>query len=196
MSGEKPNHKLFGPYHDFIILITGFVLTTLVGGYLTQSWQERAADIQREAEHLRVEQRAATDVFEELSRLMDKRLYRMRRIHLGMGNKLSEERMAVRWNAYREVLFEWNENLNRNLALVQRYFGDDARNTLEHKIQGGFIEFGRLLEGGTYPDNVTSRYTHRQTVADSLNNIIYNFDITLIGAIQSGKVGAFSNAQQ
>ncbi len=191
MDNEIRKTKLFGRYHDIVILIIGFVLTTIVGGYLTQSWQNRAATIQREAEHLRVEQNAATEVFEEISRMMDKRLYRMRRLHTGLGSQLGEEKMNFRWVVYREILFEWNENLNRNLALVQRYFGDEARNILEARIQSGFVHLGQLLEGGAYPKNVASKYEYRQNVADNLNNVIYQFDIALISAIQSGKIGAF-----
>ena len=196
MSDKRGREKLFGRYHDLVILLFGFILTTLVGGFLAQSWQTRSARIAREAEQKRVEQRAATQVFEELSRIMDKRLYRMRRVHNGLGSNLSKEKMSARWEAYREVLFEWNENLNRNLALVKRYFGDDARNVLEYKIQARFIEFGRLLEGGPYPENIKSKYDHRQSVADDLNDVIYQFDIALISDIQSGNIGSFRGLKQ
>ena len=138
-----------------------------------------------------MEQQAATQVFEELSRTMDKRLYRVRRVHNGLGSNLSKEKMSDCWETYREVLFEWNENLNRNLALVQRYFEDGARNELESKIQAQFIEFGRLLEGGSYPENIKSKYDHRQYLADKLNDVIYQFDIGLISDIQSDNIGSF-----
>ena len=193
---EEKERKLFGRYHDIIILLVGFVLTTLVGGYLTQSWQTRSARIQREAEHKRTEQAAATRLFEELSRLMDKRLYRMRRVHNGLGSNVSGEKMQKRWDSYREVLFEWNENLNRNLALVQRYFGYGPRDILENQIQAGFIELGQLLEGSGYPNKGVTKYQHRQAVADDLNNIIYSFDINMITSIQDGDIGAFKTTDQ
>lgn len=193
---EEKKRKLFGRYHDIIILLVGFVLTTLVGGYLTQSWQTRSARIQREAEHKRTEQAAATRLFEELSRLMDKRLYRMRRVHNGLGSNVSGEKMQKRWDSYREVLFEWNENLNRNLALVQRYFGYGPRDILENQIQAGFIELGQLLEGSGYPNKGVTKYQHRQAVADDLNNIIYSFDINMITSIQDGDIGAFKTTDQ
>ena len=195
MTNEK-REKLFGRYHDLAILLIGFVLTTVLGGYLTQSWQLRSARIQREAEQMRTEQMAATRIFEDLSRLMDKRLYRMRRVHTGLGSGVSRERMKDRWSSYREVLFEWNENLNRNLALIQRYFGNDARDVLENKIQAGFIAFGQLLEGSGYPTQVENTYQYRQRVADDLNDIIYDFDIKMITAIQSGDIGAFKTTNQ
>lgn len=188
---DGPQNKLFGRFHDVILLVIGFLLTTLVGGYLTQGWQRRADAFQREAELRRSEQQAATRVFEELSRLMDKRLYRMRRLHNGLEGRVAAERMAERWDAYREVLFEWNENLNRNLALAQRYFGDQARNTFEFQINEGFRSLGALLEGGPYPEDGRTRYEVRQQMADDLNNVIYDFDVDLIAAIQQAEVGRY-----
>lgn len=171
------------------MLLFGFVFTTLVGGYLSYAWQKRAAEYERAAEHRRLEQQAATRVFEEISRLMDRRLYRMRRLHTGLADNHDATRLRARWDAYREVLFEWNENLNRNLALTQRYFGNEARFVLEHRIQMGFRKLGVLLEGSGYPEGISSRYNYRQSFADSLNNVIYDFDVFLINAIQSGSVG-------
>lgn len=187
---EEP--KAFGRYHDVMIMLIGFTLTTVVGGLLSYSWQEQAAGHAREAEQRRFEQNAATDVFEELSRLMDRRLYRMRRLHTGMADPHRDPAtMRPRWDAYREVLFEWNENLNRNLALTQRYFGEDARTILEKEINEGFRRLGSLLEGSGYPDGIQSPVEYRQTVADDLNDIIYEFDVNLIESIQSGSVGSF-----
>lgn len=180
--------RAFGRYHDVVLLLVGFVLTTLVGGYLAHRWQTTAAAFERQADDRRLEREAATKVFEDLSRIMDKRLYRMRRVH---DAPQGSTRDSNRWQAYRETLFEWNENLNRNLALTQRYFGDEARYTLESHIQGGFRQLGTLLEGGDYPQSIANKSEYRRALADSVNNIIYRFDVKLITAIQRGEVGQF-----
>ncbi len=188
------DQKLFGRYHDLAILLLGFVFTTLVGGYLTYAWQTRAAEYQRAAEYRRVEQQAATRVFEDLSRLMDRRLYRMRRLHTGIADVNRDPKtLRPRWDSYREALFEWNENLNRNLALTQRYFGGEARDILENEINEGFRTLGMLLEGNGYPETAPSQFEYRQNFADELNNVIYDFDVRLIDAIQTGSVGAAVN---
>ena len=185
------SEKLFGRYHDISMLLAGFHLTTIVGGYLSHSWQTRSAEIQREAEQKRYEIQAATEVFEDISRLMDKRLYRMRRISMGVGNDVDADIMSRRWDAYRESLFEWNENLNRYLALTQMYFGQEARDTLERDIQTRFIAFGRLLENSRAKKSSDNTYAKRLQVADDLNNYIYEFDLKLIDRIQHGDVGSF-----
>jgi hypothetical protein len=181
--------KAFGRFHDLVLLLVGFVLTSLVGGYLSYRWQTTRAFLEREAEDRRAEKEAATKVFEELSRMMDKRLYRMRR--LSDVQNTAVEKSKERWDSYMLVLFEWNENLNRNLALTQRYFGEGARNVLEERIQVGFRNLGALLEGNGYPHSVTDRTEYRKQVADDLNNIIYAFDVDLISSIQRGDVGQF-----
>lgn len=184
---DTNNAKLFGRYHDIALLLLGFVFTTLVGGYLSNSWQSRAAEIEREAEQKRYEIKAATSIFENVSKLMDKRLYRMRRVSMGIGNEKNSNELNQRWDIYREALFEWNESLNRNLAMVQMYFGEDARLFLEKDIQLGFISYGRMLE-----NSKNNGYKDRLQKADDLNNKIYNFDLWLIGKIQKGQIGSFN----
>ena len=189
MSSEQ---RLFGRYHDIAILLIGFVFTTLVGGYLSYAWQNRADEYERVAEDRRLELVAATHLFDELSRLMDRRLFRMRRLHTGLADRNRDPKtLEPRWEAYQEALFDWNENLNRNLALTQRYFGTAARDVLEREINEGFRKLGALLEGNGYPEEITSQYDYRQRSADQLNSIIYDFDLRLIEAIQSGAVGKF-----
>ena len=188
---QSRDRKAFGKYHDIVVLFIVFFLTTIVGGYLSYSWQARSAEFQINAEKKRYEIQAATKVFEKISSLMDKRLYRMRRINMGLGNKVDSEVMDIRWTHYRETLFEWNENLNRNLALTQIYFGQEARNILQHNIQTKFINLGRMLESGRVFKGGNNTYEKRQLVADDLNNYIYTFDLMLIKNIQNGSIGSF-----
>ena len=58
MNGNPPS-KLFGRYHELTLLVIGFALTTLVGGYLAQSYQTRAAEKAREAAERTAELAAA-----------------------------------------------------------------------------------------------------------------------------------------
>jgi len=191
MSDKTNKSNLFGKYHDLVLLVLGIVLTALFGGILVSSWQNRAAALTRKAEHRRLEQEAATKVFEELSRLMDSRLYKMRQVHIGL--RYRKRSMQQRWDAYREVLNEWNENLNRNLALTQRYFGDERRATLEGEINEGFRALGELLEGGRYPTAARDQAQYREAQIDSLSLSVYRFDSALISDIQKGKVGLYRN---
>lgn len=73
-------------------------------------------------------------IFDEISRLMGKRLYRLRlvywRLKCGHDGTGWPAEAAERFEEYPQVLYEWNDSISRNLALVQRYFGPAMRTSL------------------------------------------------------------------
>jgi hypothetical protein len=73
----------------------------------------------------------------------------MRQLNWKIRNdSASAEALDEAMSSYRDVLYEWNDNLNRNLALVQCYFGKDARKLLEGTLYEKFKEIGSFLEQG------------------------------------------------
>ena len=134
---------------QLLLLVAGFVLTSVVGGALGSWFQRRAwahqhetqrrdEEHQREVQRRDEEHQRALTTFEEVSRLLDRRLYRMRRLYwaardtaVGAGD---QERLAAARADYRVVLAEWNDNLNRNLALVETYFGTPVRHVMSGQI--------------------------------------------------------------
>ena len=116
---------------ELLPLFVGFVLTSVLGGLLGYMFQNRAWKNQQKAQQREQDRQQALRTFEEVSQLLDKRLYRMRRLYwaarsraLGRGDKAE---LASALANYREVLVEWNDNLNRTLALVHTYFGSQIR---------------------------------------------------------------------
>ena len=105
-------------------------------------------------------------VFEEVSSLLDKRLYRMRRLYWaakGAAHDGESAALAAPLDDYRETLELWNDNLNRNLALVHAYFGRGARRRLEIELYEEYAAIGRALEDlvGSCPSlRRTSRSRH------------------------------------
>ena len=176
---------------QIVVLLPGFILTTVLGGLLGHYLQNRAWKHQNNARLLETERQAATAIYEDLSTLLDKRLYRMRQLcwKLGMDDDALIEQHMER---YREVLYEWNDSLNRNLARVQNYFGDTVRGQLEHVIYEEFARLGSQLEG---------RYAAREAGADelrleavekdldTLSSYIYVLNVSLISLIQAGRFG-------
>jgi len=125
-----------------ILLVLGFVLTTVVGGVLGYYFQRRTWDANRRES----ERSAAADVFDGISRGMDERPYRMRLVYWGL-RRGDEDRIAAAMAEYRATLVKWNDNLNRNLALVQRYFGREVWAFLSGVLYEEFAIIGRHLEG-------------------------------------------------
>jgi hypothetical protein len=45
---------------------------------------------------------------------------------------------------YVAVLYEWNDSINRNLALIHRYFGSHSREVFDFQIGAQMRELGVL----------------------------------------------------
>jgi len=128
--------------NQYLLLVLGFVLTTVFGGLLGYFFQERSWEHQHRVTGDAARRDAAFEIFQELSTLMDKRLYRMRVFDDALCNaRATDKEVESAREEYRQVRYEWNDNLNRNLARVEAYFGMHCRSTVE---EGVFSEFSRL----------------------------------------------------
>jgi hypothetical protein len=134
---------------DLLLLIIGSLLTT-VAGLLGYAFQRRTWEHQHDLQQRDQERQQALKTFEEVSRLLDRRLYRMRRLYWAARSRAlgtsDRAELASALVDYREVLVEWNDNLNRTLALVHTYFGSQVREQLEEDIYEGFATLGRGLD--------------------------------------------------
>ena len=114
-----------------VLLVVGFLLTTVLGGALGWYFQNRSWQNQNDARLREDELRRADDVCRVLSSLLDRRLYRMLRLFHSLRADPNSTLSAAVEERTEEglggVLFEWNDGLNLNLALVGTYSGDSAR---------------------------------------------------------------------
>lgn len=176
-------------------LVVGFVLTTVLGGLLGTYLQRRTWDHQHRA-HLRQEDlRHAGDVCRAVSELLDKRRYRMLRLFFAVRGRaretVSAEVLAERFSDYDQVLYEWNDSLNVNIALVGTYFGQRARDWLERAYET-YQEGGAQLEDayreaarGSQPaglDGLGVRLAE-------LDGIAYRFSVLMMAQLRDGTVG-------
>jgi hypothetical protein len=179
---------------QILLLVVGFVLTTVAGGALGYYFQRRTWNAnRREAER----QEAAT-VFGEVSRLMDRRLYRMWSLlwRLDPGPE-NEQRLPDDLTAYRDLLREWNDSLNRNLALTQRYFGAAVGDFVDRVL---YEEFKRL--GGHLEDlyrrrgqpHIGSESDRLDGEVKALSDEVYQLNRYMIALIQQGNVGLYHSA--
>jgi Putative peptidoglycan binding domain len=176
---------------QIVLLVLGFVLTTVVGGALGYYFQRRTWDANRRE----LERSAAVDVFDDISRAMDERLYRMRLVYWGLRSG-DETRIAASMTEYRATLVKWNDNLNRNLALIERYFGHEVWKFLSGVVYEEFAIIGRQLEGWYREDRgLGSPEQARHFVAgrrlQALANDIFDLNRFMIAMIQRGAVGLY-----
>jgi peptidoglycan hydrolase-like protein with peptidoglycan-binding domain len=175
-----------------VLLLVGFVLTTVIGGALGYYFQRRTWDANRRES----ERTEAANVFDDVSRAMDERLYRMRLVYWGLKGG-DEDRIAAAMAEYRATLVKWNDNLNRNLARVQRCFGRGVWAFLSGVLYEEFAIIGRHLEGryrrreeelGS-DEEVRLSTTGRRLQA--LSNDIFELNRLMIAMIQRGGVGLY-----
>ena len=113
---------------SLIPIVVGFLLTSVLGGLLGSWLQQRTWDHQRTVTLSDRELEAAGAVCQDISKLMDKRLYRMLRLYYALttaGSSASAEPKEIaraRLQDYDSFLYEWNDRLNLNLALVGAVF--------------------------------------------------------------------------
>lgn len=169
----------------------------MLGGLLGTYLQRRSWEHQNEARLREEEFRRADEVSEALSQLLDKRLYRMlrlfyalRRVADGSG---SMDVVNTPLDDYNAVLYEWNDRLNLNLALLGTYFGETARAWLDTQIYETFQHVGAQLEQLYRELNAGRRDTDiaEQLEAEllALNDQIYRLGVFMMTQLRAGRVG-------
>lgn len=180
---------------QIILLVLGFVLTSVLGGLLGYYFQRRTW----EANRREAERQAGAAVFDEISRAMDRRLYRMWLLYWALRAG-DQDRLAKLMDEYRTVLRDWNDNLNRNLALAHRYFGQRVWKYLDDAFYPEFQHLGRLLEGHYRqrhdPKAEATVQLHRAgRRLKALSDDIYYLKRYIISLIQHGRVGLYQTKE-
>jgi hypothetical protein len=173
------------------LLVLGFVLTTVVGGLLGYVFQRRAWSHQYDVQRRSAERRAAASALDELTNVLDKRRYRMLTTCWRLDTP-DETELDDAVAAYRAVLEEWNDGLNRRLALVATHFGPDMKRDLE-VIYEEYQRAGQLLEQAIRDRRAGEPASGRTALADLLEQLDlrnYTFAETGLAALIAGRVGS------
>lgn len=186
---------------EVLSIAAGFVLTTIVGGWWASRLQQRSWQRQNDIRVKEEETRRAGEVCDELTRLLDKRLYRMFRLYwaieaLRRGDG-TREYFDARLADYNDVLYEWNDRFNANLALIGTHFGEDARGYL-FDLYGAFTQAGlefnlctRAVREGADPSDALAVIGPKVVgwSADSLNTRVYTLGLAMTTQLRDGDVG-------
>ncbi len=149
------------PFAAFIekvaLLFIGFSLTSLVGGYLANHYRMENARTDFELAAMQSDLSRSMQIFESISELMDKRLFRMRRLHDVYNGDITPDALKDRLAEYRRVFVDWNDKLNRYITLFKFYFEykpDEQQERLEaarcatsfEEIASAFAEVHKELQ--------------------------------------------------
>jgi hypothetical protein len=179
------------------LLVIGFLLTSVLGGGLGYLFQSRAWSHQHDLTQRDYEREQALKTFEEVSARMDKRLYRMNRLYWAAAQRSRGADNQSQWDGARadhtSVLYEWNDNLNRSLALVQTHFGGATRQELEDGVYEEFATLGRAMThvvrgvaAGTVDRPALSRMGRR---LGHLSRRVYDMNVRMLGQLEEGTLG-------
>jgi hypothetical protein len=183
---------------DLVPVIIGFVLTTVVGGVLGSYFQNRTWDHQnqiQQAEQDRLHQlqlaeekrEKALQIFDEISRLLDKRLYRVRLLYWSLSAESGQGAHSAiaesRLEDYRQVLYEWNDSINRNLALLAHYFGQGMRDRLDYEVGLSFVDLGQVLESWWKTNAPPADGPSCDGRIQQLVSLVYQFNLDMINAV-------------
>ena len=138
MADQSSQKKLFGKYQELVLLLIGFLLTSVVGGGIGERFQRRSWEHEHLVQQCEAEQDRREKGFADIRDLMDMRLLRMRELawKLEGAHQLSE--VAEERQKNLEARDEWAMKLNSNLDFTENYLGEEARNTLQGEIGDGF----------------------------------------------------------
>ena len=181
------------PWRESFLVVLTFGLTTLVGGWLTSRFQERLWSQKKEDSKKISELRVATKTFEDLSSVIDKRIYRMDKLARWMEDNTDQSMIGRQMNEYRDTLYEWNDSYNKNKAKMNLYFGKDISDRFDY-MHGFFKDTGKVLEEQYYLDprkrNSEKLFFVGDRIGD-LNRMALEINERMIGKIQKQEVGVF-----
>jgi hypothetical protein len=178
--GAQPE-TIAGLSPTVINLLAGFVLTTVIGTFLTGLVQQRAWAHQWKAQKAAEELRQAQDTYLEISRLLDRRLYWLTQF-LTWLSRADAERLRTSLSHYRRAVRDWNETINRNLAMLQVFFGEPYRNELDIGVGAAFVAAGKRAEHLYQTRTALDRedYDRSLTEVETLRLAVYSFNLTLL----------------
>lgn len=186
---------------ELATIAIGFILTSVVGGWWAARLQQRSWDRQNDLRLQEDERERAAGVSQDLAALLDKRLYRMRRVYWAVDGhqtgSVTMEALDARLSDYNDVLYEWNDKLNANLALLGSYFGPAARTYL-YDLYERFRVIGAKLEEAARTARSGGDVLSLLRALDSefegwkqgsLNQRIYDLSLAMMSQLREGLVG-------
>jgi hypothetical protein len=169
-----------------VLLLVGFGLTTVTGGLLAALLQHRSWRYKWETESAEKVVATAREIFQEISRIMDRRLYRVDQFFL-WTRRNAELELKIALENYRSALQDWNDNINRHLSMLQIYFGREIREQFDCEVGAKFVEVGGLVERlyRLKGDVDTSLQEAIEDGIQQLRSQVYEYNLILLNEIEA-----------
>lgn len=181
--------KLFGKYDELARLVLGFLLTGVLGAYLSHKYTTEQADLA-----------AASKVFNDYSKLVGDRYFAQNRLYLTLRDTKSgtdqrnREKFDERLEAYRDAVQLWNSTRGFNREMIRLYFGQSMWNS-ERDIHYSFRSLGQALEAELKKPG-TVDFECMASELDKLLSAVNQLQSDMARAMQEGKVGSSKSKQE
>jgi hypothetical protein len=139
--------------HEKVLLLLGFVLTTVLGGVVTSYFhrqeEQRALSAQRVGE--------ASKFVETMSRGLDLRISKWHQTAYAIEKGFSRDQIVRLYSSYAVSLMEWNQSWNWERSNLCVYFGPELTAEYERTVVIEFVNLNdslltRLKRDGKYRD--------------------------------------------
>lgn len=177
--------KLFGKYHDLVLLLIGFLLTAVAGAYI----QHRFEAANARAESVDAQRVLATRVYEDVSTLIDRRSHHLLALSAMLRGGAPDSLVQREYRTYLQVYQEWESSINRNRAMVCRFFGywPDSRFM---RLSNDFDKLDAAIVPWTDLKQITPQQVERiHTGVVSMQRAIFPFNNEMAEAIRTGRIG-------
>lgn len=116
--------KPLGKYHDIYLLIIGFTLTAMVGGFISFIYQRKMYDYQKQAINYENKQQEMTEFYKRVSDIVTTRYLYARRLATYVEESRGQKIIDAQKEKYYNSIDEWSKNDAYNRAFIQNSFID------------------------------------------------------------------------
>lgn len=127
------------------VTFIGFVLTGVVGTWISYFWQTR--NWRHQQEYLRNRELLAKqiEIVEDLSNMIGQRRFRMFRA-AAVLRSLDKKRIDEGWSSYDAIVVSWNDRINGFITKIRQFFSQRIQYDLDVYITDEIRYIGSLLE--------------------------------------------------
>ena len=204
-------------YKDLILLITGFILTGIIGTTITYYYQKHQQSLVIEVAQYRIDREAAYVAATEISELIGKHHFNALQLrgaieaYIDTPNQENLTYLNEQSTIYRASVREWNTAWNKNRTRLRMMFGtpfearfythtDISEQEYEQSLTGLFNAMHMELVAAkalalSKDKNKKFDFTNFDEKYHAIGYISYELYNDMIAKIQKGEVGTFNTSE-
>lgn len=172
-----------------LVKITCTLIAAVIGGWLGATFQENSWREQYKLSMIECDRQQAEDIFNEVSRLMDDRFYKTRRL-LSAYTQHDSIKIETYKQSMLMQLEEWNANRRMMYSLIEGYYGVTFSKFFIYNIQDSFAKISNYMLS---PYEKSIDYEKIKAELVSIDRNIAVFNKMMLNAIKQNRIGRFSS---